>query len=175
MTLKKSLQLFSLFVATAILLPACTTFGTLAEDNSIESRVSTITDAIEAKNPPSFIGVESHNLYVLIYGQVPSQAVKDQVSSEVKGIPEIRKVFNELRIGDPDKVSTMSDTWITTKVKSSLAAEKGLDSKRINVTTENGEVFLMGLVTREEGDKAALVARNISGVKKVVKIFEYIN
>jgi osmotically-inducible protein OsmY len=175
MTLKQSLRLFTLALAATTLLPACTTFGTLAEDNSIESRVYTITDAIEAKNEPAFIGVESHNLYVLIYGQVPSQVVKDQVSTQVNGIPEIRKVFNELRIGDPEKVSTMSDTWITTKVKSSLAAEKGLDSKRINVTTEAGEVFLMGLVTREEGDKAALVARNISGVKKVVKIFEYIN
>lgn len=175
MTLKQSLRIFSLLIVTALFLPACTTFGTLAEDSSIESRVSTITDAIEEKNKPSFIGVESHNLYVLIYGQVPSEKVKNQVSSEVKGIPEIRKVFNELRVADPDSVSTMSDTWITTKVKSSLAAEKGLDSKRINVTTEAGEVFLMGLVTREEGDKAALVARNISGVKKVVKIFEYIN
>lgn len=175
MTLKHTLRIFSLALAAAILLPACTVFGTLAEDNSIESRVYTITDAIEAKNKPAFIGVESHNLYVLIYGQVPSQTVKDQVSREVNGIPEIRKVFNELRIEDPEKVSTMSDSWITTKVKSSLAAEKGLDSKRINVTTEAGEVFLMGLVTREEGDKAALVARNISGVKKVVKIFEYIN
>lgn len=60
-------------------------------------------------------------------------------------------------------------------MKSSLAAEKGLDSKRIKVLTEAGEVFLMGLVTRDEGDKAALVARNISGVSRVVKIFEYIN
>ena len=175
MTLTRILRILSLITATIFVLPACTTFGTMAEDNSIESRVHTITDAIEAKNKPSFIGVDSHNLYVLIYGQVPSEKVKAQVSSEVKGIPEIRKIFNDLRIADPEKVSTMSDTWITTKVKSSLAAEKGLDSKRINVTTEAGEVFLMGLVTREEGDKAALVARNISGVKKVVKIFEYIN
>ncbi|WP_223669446.1 BON domain-containing protein [Kangiella shandongensis] len=175
MTIQQLLRASTIAMAALFLLPACTTFGTVAEDSSIESRVLTLTDAIEAKNKPSFIGVESHNLYVLIYGQVPSQAVKNQVSNEIRGIPEIRKVFNELRVADPNKVSTMSDTWITTKVKSSLAAEKGLDSKRIKVTTEAGEVFLMGLVTREEGDKAALVARNISGVKKVVKIFEYIN
>ncbi|GAA4363131.1 BON domain-containing protein [Kangiella marina] len=175
MTFRQTLRTLSLIFVTLTVVPACTTFGTMAEDNSIESRVYTITDAIEAKNPPSFIGVDSHNLYVLIYGQVPNQAIINQVSNEVKGIPEIRKVFNELRVANPDDVSTMSDSWITTKVKSSLAAEKGLDSKRINVTTEAGEVFLMGLVTREEGDKAALVARNISGVQKVVKIFEYIN
>lgn len=117
----------------------------------------------------------SHNLYVLIYGQVPSEDVVNQISMAVKGVPEMKKAFNELRIGNPENVSTASDVWITTKVKSSLAAEKGLDSKRIKVITEDKEVFLMGMVTREEGDKAALVARNISGVKKVVKIFEYID
>lgn len=175
MTLKQYLRMLTISSVALVMLPACTTLGTMAEDNSIESRVSTITDAIEAKNKPAFIGVDSHNLYVLIYGQVPTQVVKEQVSSEIQNIPEIRKIFNELRIADPEKVSTLSDSWITTKVKSSLAAEKGLDSKRINVTTEAGEVFLMGLVTRQEGDKAALVARNIAGVKKVVKIFEYIN
>lgn len=175
MTIKKSLRILSLSIATLFILPACTTLGTYAEDNSIEGRVSTLTDAIQAKNPPASIGVQSHNLYVLIYGQVPNQNVINQVSSEIQGIPEIRKVFNELRVADPENISTFSDSWITTKVKSSLAAEKGLDSKRINVTTEAGEVFLMGLVTRAEGDKAALVARNIAGVKKVVKIFEYIN
>lgn len=175
MTIKQSLRILSLSVATLFILPACTTFGTYAEDSSIEGRVSTLTDAIEAKNQPAFIGVQSHNLYVLIYGQVPSQNVINQVSAEIKGVPEIRKVFNELRVADPKEVGTFSDTWITTKVKSSLAAEKGLDSKRIKVTTEASEVFLMGLVTREEGDKAALVARNIAGVNKVVKIFEYIN
>ncbi|AOE50483.1 BON domain-containing protein [Kangiella sediminilitoris] len=175
MTFQKLFRITLIAIATVTVLPACTTFGTIAEDNSIESRVRTLTDAIEAKNQPAFIGVDSHNLYVLIYGQVPTQAVKNTVTNEVRDIPEIRKIFNELRVADPEKVSTMSDSWITTKVKSSLAAEKGLDSKRINVVTEAGEVFLMGLVTREEGDKAALVARNISGVKKVIKIFEYIN
>lgn len=175
MILKQCLRIVTLAAVTAFFLPACTTFGTLAEDNSIERRVGTLTSAIEAKNKPSYIGVESHNLYVLIYGQVPSEKIKIQVSNEIRDIPEIRKVFNELRIKDPKEVSAMSDAWITTKVKSSLAAEKGLDSKRIKVTTEDGEVFLMGLVTREEGDKAALVSRNIAGVKKVVKIFEYIN
>ncbi len=156
-------------------LGACTTFGTIFEDNSIESRVVDILKPIEEANAPANIGVDSHNLYVLIYGQVPNQEVIEQVNQAITGVPEIRKVFNELRIGDPKEVSSFSDAWISTKVRSSLTAEKGLDSKRITVRTENKEVFLMGLVTRAEGDKAALVARNISGVTKVVKIFEYID
>lgn len=166
---------FIFIILITFLISSCTTFGTIFEDNSIESRVANLLEPIERDNPPANIGVDSHNLYVLVYGQVPNESVKSQVSQVITGIPEIRKVFNELRVADPENVSGMSDTWISTKVRSSLAAERGLDSKRITVRTENGEVFLMGLVTRAEGDKAALVARNISGVTKVVKIFEYIN
>ena len=174
--LTKTATRLSILLATLLFaLPACTTFGTVAEDTSIESRIKDRIQPILDKHKPNAVDVVSHNLYVLIYGQVPSQEVIAQISSAISGVPEMKKAFNELRIGNPEDVSTASDVWITTKVKSSLAAEKGLDSKRIKVITENKEVFLMGMVTREEGDKAALVARNISGVKKVVKIFEYIN
>ncbi len=165
----------SLISITILFVSACTTFGTIFEDNSIESRVADLLAPIEEQNQPANIQVDSHNLYVLVYGQVPNESVKEQVSQVITDIPEIRKVFNELRVANPEEVSGFSDTWISTKVRSSLTAEQGLDSKRITVRTENKEVFLMGLVTRSEGDKAALVARNISGVNKVVKIFEYID
>lgn len=171
----KLLRLLILTPALALGVSACTTFGTVAEDSSIEGRVKDRLYPILEKNQPNAVDVVSHNLYVLIYGQVPSEDVITQVSNTFKGVPEMKKAFNELRVGNPEDVSTVSDVWITTKVKSSLAAEKGLDSKRIKVITENKEVFLMGMVTREEGDKAALVARNISGVDRVVKIFEYID
>ncbi|HEY9030600.1 MAG TPA: BON domain-containing protein [Kangiella sp.] len=171
----KLLRLLILTPALALGISACTTFGTVAEDSSIEGRVKDRLYPILEKNQPHAVDVVSHNLYVLIYGQVPSEDVIAQVSNTIKGVPEMKKAFNELRVGNPEDVSTVSDVWITTKVKSSLAAEKGLDSKRIKVITENKEVFLMGMVTREEGDKAALVARNISGVDRVVKIFEYID
>ncbi len=166
---------FLLITLSILLISSCTTFGTIFEDNSIESRVVDLLEPIEEANQPAKINVDSHNLYVLVYGQVPNEAVIDQVNQAINGVPEIRKVFNELRVGNPDDVGGFSDGWISTKVRSSLTAEKGLDSKRITVRTENKEVFLMGLVTRAEGDKAALVARNISGVTKVVKIFEYID
>ncbi len=175
MLTKKSLHLLILIPTLLVGLSACTTFGTVAEDSSIEGRVKDRINPILEKNQPNAVDVVSHNLYVLIYGQVPNEEVIAQISNVIKGVPEMKKAFNELRVGNPENVSTASDVWITTKVKSSLAAEKGLDSKRIKVITEDKEVFLMGMVTREEGDKAALVARNISGVKKVIKIFEYIN
>ena len=175
MLTKRLLRLLILLPVFAIGVSACTTFGTVAEDSSIEGRVKERLYPILEKNQPNAVDVVSHNLYVLIYGQVPSEEAISQVSNALQGVPEMKKAFNELRVGNPEDVSTVSDVWITTKVKSSLAAEKGLDSKRIKVITENKEVFLMGMVTREEGDKAALVARNISGVTRVVKIFEYID
>lgn len=175
MLIKKLLRLCLLIPALAFGLSACTTFGTAATDQKIEWKVKDLIQPVTEKHQPAAVDVVSHNLYVLLYGQLPSQEAIDEVSRSIKGIPQMKKAFNELRVGNPEDVSTASDVWITTKVKSSLAAEKGLDSKRIKVITEDKEVFLMGMVTREEGDKAALVARNISGVKKVVKIFEYIN
>lgn len=173
--MNSNLLKISLLAVFTLGLSACTTFGTMAEDSSIESSADDLLETLEKENQPAYIGTVSHNLYLLIFGQVPNEQVKAQASNAVKGIPEIRKIFNELRITDPETVSGFSDSWITTKVKSSLAAEKGLDSKRIKVITENSEVFLLGLVTRSEGEKAALVARNISGVERVVKIFEYID
>ena len=66
---------------------SCTTFGTFAEDQSIESKVNTLLEPIEENNKPAFIGVESHNLYVLIYGQVPTQDIIEQVNHAIQGIP----------------------------------------------------------------------------------------
>ncbi len=171
-------QLFRLLILLPVLmtgLSACTTFGTASTDQSIQWQAKDLIQPITEKHQPAAVDVVSHNLYVLVYGQLPSQAAIDEVSLAIKDIPRMKKAFNEVRVGNPEEVSTASDVWITTKVKSSLAAEKGLDSNRIKVITEDKEVFLMGMVTREEGDKAALVARNISGVDRVVKIFEYID
>jgi osmotically-inducible protein OsmY len=79
-----------------------------------------------------------------------------------------------LEIGVPASPAQMSkDTWITTKVKSSMIATKGLSSSQIKVVTENGTVFLMGIVTRAQGDAASDVARRVNGVQNVVTLFEY--
>lgn len=175
MLTKRLLRLIILIPALTLGVSACTTFGTAATDQSIQWQAKDLILPITEKHQPAAVDVVSHNLYLLVYGQLPSQSAIDEISVAIKDIDRMKKAFNEVRVGDPENVSTASDAWITTKVKSSLAAEKGLDSKRIKVVTEDKEVFLMGMVTREEGDKAALVARNISGVDRVVKIFEYID
>lgn len=93
----------------------------------------------------------------------------------VKPIRGVEKIHNQIRIGNITGVSTKThDTWLTSKVKTMLVSEESVSANDIKVITENGEVFLMGLVTEQEANLAADVARHVSGVEKVIKVFEYL-
>ncbi|MBT5876387.1 MAG: BON domain-containing protein, partial [Candidatus Latescibacteria bacterium] len=72
-------------------------------------------------------------------------------------------------------ISRTNDSWLTTKTKSALSASDKADASRIKVVTENGVVYMMGLLTRAEADAAVEITRQIQGVQKIVKVFEYIN
>lgn len=89
---------------------------------------------------------------------------------------EIRQLVNEISLSGKSTVaSRMNDSWITGKVKTTLFKEIELDATRVKVITEYGKVYLMGLVTRKEGKAAANVARSVSGVSRVIKVFEYLD
>ncbi|MCP4123173.1 MAG: BON domain-containing protein, partial [Bacteroidetes bacterium] len=93
----------------------------------------------------------------------------------VRKLSQVKSVHNEIRISTPGSfLSTTNDTWLTTKAKSLMLAEKDFSSHHIKVYSENGEIFLMGLVTKAEADKAIAIVRNIDGVERVVQLFEYI-
>jgi osmotically-inducible protein OsmY len=112
---------------------------------------------------------------VLVTGETLSHDLRDQVVKIVRNIPNVRRVHNELVVADLTSFKSRShDTWITSKVKSQMVNAKGLDSTRVKVVTENGSVYLMGLVTNKEADIAVDATRNVDGVKRVVKMFEYI-
>lgn len=122
------------------------------------------------------INVTSFDGIVLLTGQVSSADLIPIASAQVAPLRNVRKVHNELTVGGKTSyLSRTNDSWLTTKVKSAMAATEAADSTRIKVVTENGVVYLMGLVTREEADAAADIARNIQGVQKIVKVFDYIN
>jgi len=85
-------------------------------------------------------------------------------------------VMNELQVSGISSLSSRSnDALITTKVKATFVDTKDMFASAFKVVTEGGVVFLMGRVTQREGDRAAQVAASISGVRKVVKVFEYIS
>ncbi len=152
------------------------TTGTFIEDQSIELKAySALGDAGDLKKQ-SHINVTSYNLIVLLTGETPTEAYRYEAQDVVSRIDRVRRVHNELSVAAPSSLmSRSSDTVITTKVKTSLFGVKleGFDPTRVKVVTERGNVYLMGLVTRAEGDAAAEQARNIGGVQRVVKLFEY--
>lgn len=122
----------------------------------------------------SHIVVSSFHQMVLLAGQTPLASLRAQAERVTNSVPDIKKIYNEIEISSPSSNMTRSsDTWVTTKVKSKMLATKGLHSGEIKVVTENGVVFLMGIVTKEQSDLAVDVARRVSGVQKIVKVFRY--
>lgn len=105
---------------------------------------------------------------MLLTGQSPNSDMTRRAKQIAMGVEGASEVYNEIRQGKPVSLSTASsDTWITIKVRSQLLTSDAVKSTNVKVTTENGEVFLLGLVTRQEGQAAAQIASQISGVKHV--------
>lgn len=149
--------------------------GTRLDDERLETyaRVNIL------KADPAFeqarINIDSFNGLVLLTGQVPSEQLRQLAGSTVGAINSVRQVHNELLVGPPARFGSQSlDAWITTKIKSRLIASS-IQSRRIHIITEAQTVFLMGLVSRYEADRATEVARTSDGVQKVVKVFEYLD
>lgn len=146
------------------------------EDESIETKaIVNIHDANEAFDDANLV-VVSYNGYVLLAGQVATQELKQQATDVVRKLRGVRRIYNEMEVSAPSSAMTRtSDTWITTKVKSWLLGGSDTPGLRVKVVTENGVVYLMGMVTREEADRVTETAANISGVQRVVKLFEFID
>lgn len=149
-------------------------FQTMSDDQNIEFTAASEIKASPTLSYNTHITVVSFNHVVLIAGQVPGDSIRQHVGALVQALPKVARVYNELEIAPPTSMLIRSsDTWITTKVKSQMIAAKGLDSGQIKVVTENGTVFLMGIVTHRQSRLAADVARQVDGVRKVVTLFEY--
>ena len=150
------------------------TTGTVIDDKGIKLKAITRLGEDEELWSQSHLNVTSINGIVLLTGETPTEELRMRAGDIVSRIDKVRQVHNEIAIGVPTTLGVRSnDTWLTSKVKSSLIGTEGVPGVHIKVVTENGTVFLMGLVTREEGDKATDVARRIQGVKRVIKLFEY--
>jgi osmotically-inducible protein OsmY len=116
------------------------------------------------------------NGIVLLSGEAATLEARDQILTHVRAVNGVRRITNELRIIEPSSFGSRSkDSLITSAVKSRFMVDRNIDPTRVKVVTEAGAVYLMGLVTRAEGDLAADRAANIEGVERVVKVFEYID
>jgi osmotically-inducible protein OsmY len=157
--------------------PTERTTGAVVEDQSIETKIIVNLKSIEPAFRQTNIDIVSHNGVVLLIGQVPSEELKSratQISSEASG--KIKRIHNELEVSESSGFLTRSnDTWIATKVRTLMLANSDVPSGQVRVITVNGAVYLMGMIDQSQGDNAANLARNISGVTRVVKVFEYLN
>ena len=150
------------------------TTATQLEDESIEIKANSALDKDKGLNEHSHISIVSYNRTVLLIGQVPNSMLRDRAAKIAADVENVTRVHNQLRIGNKTALTTRTnDTWLTSKVKVALTGDDTLKGSQIKVITEHGEVFLMGLVTQQEGNLAAELARNVSGVKQVIKAFEY--
>lgn len=123
----------------------------------------------------SRILVTSFNRVVLLVGQTPAASLRVLAEKTARSASGVKRVYDEVTIGHPIPLTQRTkDSWITSQVRSNMLTKKGLESGSIRVVTENGAVYLMGIVTAEQGSLAVDVARRVTGVNKVVKIFQYI-
>lgn len=152
------------------------TVGAFVDDNAIELKARKALNSDPAINDDVHVNITSMNGVVLLTGETTTAELRDRALGIVREVPGIRRIVNEVRVAEPRAfANTTHDGWITGKVKARLLATEGIPSSHIKVVTENSAVYLMGLVTQKEGDTAAETTRAVDGIKRVVKLFEYLD
>ena len=148
------------------------TIGTQTEDAGIEIKA---LQNLNRLDPLASVSATSFNRRLLLTGQAPSQGVRREAASIASRIPQVKVVHNELSVGAKASVATRArDSSITAQLKASFYDAKDLQANTIKVVTEDGVVYLMGIVTRAEGARAAQLASLTRGVRRVVTVFEYV-
>lgn len=149
------------------------TAGIQVEDETIEQRSATAMR--ENFGSKEHINITSYNRQVLITGEVSSDAVRRQVESLIGRVENVRAVVNELAIGAASSTGDRaSDVLLVAKVKASMVDTEDVFANVYKVVGERGTIYLMGRVTQREAKRATDVVRGVSGVKRVVRVFEYI-
>ncbi|SUC09762.1 divisome-associated lipoprotein YraP [Pasteurella canis] len=185
----------SIILASAILLQGCVaatiagtaavatkvatdprTVGTQVDDETLEEKVRIAIYKDEQVKSEARINIVSYSGRILLIGQAPNSNLAEVATSLAKGVENVTEVYNQIRIQPQITFGQIAkDGIMTTEIKSKMLVDSRVKSTDIKVITENGEVFLMGNVTQAQAEAAADVSRNVSGVKKVVKVFNYLN
>jgi len=165
-------------LALGLALGGCSnrSIGNKIDDQFLEPNVANAISRShpDLTGPTSHIVVTAYNGVVLLAGQTPRAELKQLAGQAAGRTQDVKKVYNELQIMTPSNALARSnDALITSKIKANMLLDTTIPSSKIKIVTENGIVFLLGLVTRKEGQSAANVATSHSGVQKVVKLFEY--
>jgi osmotically-inducible protein OsmY len=153
------------------------TFGSKIDDSLIETKVAVnVAKAAPELDDGSHIIVTSFNGIVLLAGQTPRADLKALAEQAAGTVQRVKKVNNELQVMPPSSIlARNNDAWLTTKIKSQMLTDDSIPGSRIKVVTENGIVYMLGLVTQQEANNATSLVQSVSGVQKIVKLFEYID
>jgi len=147
------------------------TTGIYIEDENIELKFLGLKDRFNNAH----INATSYNRHVLLTGEAPDEATRSKAEADARAIANVKEVTNEIHVSvNSSLASRGSDALITSNVKTRMVNNPKFSGNHVKVVTEAGTVYLMGLVTPEEGDAAVDIARTTSGVVRVVKVFEYI-
>jgi len=150
------------------------TVGTITEDEGIELKASGRIG--ERYKDSAHVNVTSYNRMVLLTGEVPDDAGRTEVERIARGVDNVRGVYNEtVASGVTSYTARSNDAIITSKTKVRFLDTGKFNALHVKVVTENGVVYLMGLVNKQEAAEATEIARTTSGVQKVVRVFEYID
>lgn len=152
------------------------TLGTVFDDEMLESKASVNISAAHPDLKTAHVRVIVFNGAVLLVGQVATEELRQLAERTVRNLRHVERIHNELVVaGKTAALARVNDRFLSLKVKGRLTASKEADANRVKVVTENGVVYLMGLLTRAEADAAVEVARKTGGVQKIVKVFQYLN
>lgn len=153
------------------------TAGTVLDDQTLEVRVSDSIYAAPEFEGGDHVKVEVYKGVVLLVGEVTTQQKRELAETRAKAVENVKNVVNELTVDSSASLGErIENTWLTTKVNTALVTTNpisGFDATRIKVVSSRDVIYLMGQVTRAEGEAVAEVARNVGGVAKVVKVFSY--
>lgn len=161
-------------IATVDIIHDRRTAGEYIDDGSIEITARTLLTSKEEYRKVAHVKPQSWNGILLLTGEIDSETLKPEIISQVKSIQGVRQVVDETTITGKTKLwARTNDSWISSKVKSRLVLKTGLKANRVKVVTTRGSVYLMGIVTRAEADRATELTQTVRGVQRVVKVFEY--
>lgn len=151
------------------------TLGARIEDQSIENKAFINLYNSDKSFRGNRIAIRSHNGYVLLTGQVKTADLKKKSTSITRDIRHVRRVYNEIEITKSNPISHyINDLWLTGKVRTAMLFTPHFRSTRVKLTSQNGTVYLMGLLTKKQTQRAVDITKRIHGVKKIVKLVEEI-
>lgn len=170
-----------LLLLAPLLLSGCLQYrstGAMFDDQNIELRVIDAINANEEIGTESHIKVEVYENMVLLMGETPTEARKALAGRSAAKVDRVERVVNEIEVTErADLGARFGNSWLSGKVKTAIGRAdtlEGWDMYRVKVVSSRGTVYLMGNVSRQEGDAVAEVVRNVRGVDKVMKVFNYV-